>query len=235
MINADVVFEGEAAHSARPWLGDNAVTKAGEFLTAMRKLEPELHVVEGLEFKEVISVTMAHGGIARNVIPSEFVMNVNYRFAPDRPQDEAISHLRVGLCRGRSLRGHRHRSGGRRSLEAPSVPRPGGRVGRHLPGQAGLDRRRPALRGRDTSGQLRARGAGPRPQARRVGAGRRPDMGLRVHFEGGRLTDTPEAIQPLLPTLPAHAHRNRHRPCRAAGPPRPEPGGARRLQEPAWG
>ncbi len=93
VINADVVFEGEAAHSARPWLGDNAVTKAGEFLTAMRKLEPELHVVEGLEFKEVISVTMAHGGIARNVIPSEFVMNVNYRFAPDRPRDEAISHL----------------------------------------------------------------------------------------------------------------------------------------------
>ncbi len=93
VINADVVFEGEAAHSARPWLGDNAVTKAGEFLTAMRSLEPDLHVVGGLEFKEVISVTTAHGGIARNVIPSEFVLNVNYRFAPDRPQEEAISRL----------------------------------------------------------------------------------------------------------------------------------------------
>jgi succinyl-diaminopimelate desuccinylase len=94
VVNADVTFVGEAAHSARPWLGDNAVTKAGEFLTMMRGLEPELHVVEGLEFREVISVTLARGGVARNVIPSEFVLNVNYRFAPDRGPEEAVAHLR---------------------------------------------------------------------------------------------------------------------------------------------
>ena len=93
VVNADLVFEGVAAHSARPWLGDNAVTKAGEFLTMMRGLEPDLHVVEGLEFKEVISVTMARGGVARNVIPSEFVLNVNYRFAPDRGREAAVAHL----------------------------------------------------------------------------------------------------------------------------------------------
>jgi len=92
-INADAVFIGEPAHSARPWLGDNAVTKAGEFLVDMRGLEPELHVVNGLEFKEVMSVTTAHGGVARNVIPSEFVLNVNYRFAPDRRPVEAVQRL----------------------------------------------------------------------------------------------------------------------------------------------
>lgn len=96
-INADVTFLGEPAHSARPWLGDNAVTKAGEFLTFMRGLEPEPHVIHGLEFNEVVSVTTAHGGVAKNVIPSSFVMNVNYRFAPDRSPDDAIARLH-DLC-----------------------------------------------------------------------------------------------------------------------------------------
>lgn len=92
-INADVVFTGEPAHSARPWLGDNAITKAGAFLTAMHSLEPESHVISGLEFLEVMSVTIAHGGVARNVIPGEFVMNVNYRFAPDREPQAAVARL----------------------------------------------------------------------------------------------------------------------------------------------
>lgn len=96
-INATVIFEGEPAHSARPWLGINAVSRAGPFLTMMHSLEPEPHVVEGLEFREVISVTRASGGVANNIIPGRFEMNVNYRFAPDRPLDEAIRRLR-DLC-----------------------------------------------------------------------------------------------------------------------------------------
>jgi succinyl-diaminopimelate desuccinylase len=93
-INADVVFLGEPAHSARPWLGENAITKAAGFLAAMGSVEPEPHLIGGLEFLEVMSVTMARGGVARNVIPGEFVMNVNYRFAPDREPDAAVARLR---------------------------------------------------------------------------------------------------------------------------------------------
>jgi succinyl-diaminopimelate desuccinylase len=96
-INADVVFIGEPAHSARPWLGENAVTKAAGFLARMGSLQPERHVISGLEFLEVMSVTTAHGGVARNVIPGEFVMNVNYRFAPDREPDAAVERL-LELC-----------------------------------------------------------------------------------------------------------------------------------------
>ncbi len=92
-VNATVWFEGEAAHSARPWLGTNAVTRAGEFLTMMGGLRPEIHRIEGLEFKEVISVTMASGGVAKNIIPSRFELNVNYRFSPDRSLEEAVSRL----------------------------------------------------------------------------------------------------------------------------------------------
>jgi succinyl-diaminopimelate desuccinylase len=96
-VNATVSFVGEASHSARPWLGTNAVTRAGTFLTMMDGLEPVSHLIEGLEFKEVISVTRASGGVANNIIPSLFEMNVNYRFSPDRSTDDAITRLR-DLC-----------------------------------------------------------------------------------------------------------------------------------------
>jgi succinyl-diaminopimelate desuccinylase len=93
-VNATVVFIGEPAHSSRPWLGVNAVSRAGGFLTMMDQLEPEDHVVNGLLFREVMSITTAHGGVANNVVPGRFEMNVNYRFAPDRTLDEAIEYLR---------------------------------------------------------------------------------------------------------------------------------------------
>ena len=93
VINARVTFLGEPAHSARPWLGTNAVTRSGQFLASMDNMEPELREIEGLPFKEVVSVTMATGGVANNVIPGRFDLNVNFRFAPHRGLDEAISHL----------------------------------------------------------------------------------------------------------------------------------------------
>lgn len=92
-INARVWFEGEAGHAARPWSGKNAVSKAGRFLTMMDELEPELHLIEGLPFKEVISITKASGGVANNIIPALFEMNVNYRFSPDRNTEEAVARL----------------------------------------------------------------------------------------------------------------------------------------------
>ena len=93
-INAAVSFLGEPAHSARPWLGVNAITRAGKFLTQLDDLEPEDHEVNGLVFREVMSVTRANGGIANNVIPGRFDLNVNYRFAPDRSLEAAIDAFR---------------------------------------------------------------------------------------------------------------------------------------------
>jgi succinyl-diaminopimelate desuccinylase len=93
-INAAVTFTGRSSHSARPWWGDNAITKAGEWLSAMHQRRPEVHVVSGLEYREVMSVTMASGGIARNVVPDRFTLSLNYRFSPERTVDEAIEVLR---------------------------------------------------------------------------------------------------------------------------------------------
>jgi succinyl-diaminopimelate desuccinylase len=93
-MNAAVTFTGRSSHSARPWWGENAITKAGEWLASMHRREPEVHVIAGLEYREVMSVTMASGGIARNVIPDRFTLNLNYRFSPSRTVDQAIESLR---------------------------------------------------------------------------------------------------------------------------------------------
>jgi succinyl-diaminopimelate desuccinylase len=93
-LNARVAFLGKAAHSARPWLGENAVVKAGEWLTHMGTHEPVAVEVGGLEYKEVVSVTLASGGVAHNIIPSRFECTVNFRFAPSRTLEEAEERLR---------------------------------------------------------------------------------------------------------------------------------------------
>ena len=80
----EITFKGKPAHSARPWLGENALTAAGRFLTCLHEREAEEVVVDGLPFYEVLSPTMARGGQAKNVVPDEFWINVNHRFPPGR-------------------------------------------------------------------------------------------------------------------------------------------------------
>lgn len=93
-LNATLVFRGKAAHSARPWLGENAITKAGRWLAMMHRRAPEPVEVEGFRFWETFTVTTASGGTARNVVPAEFAVNVNHRFAPSRTFAEAEERLR---------------------------------------------------------------------------------------------------------------------------------------------
>ncbi len=93
-MNAMVVFDGVAAHSARPWLGDNAIERAGSFLVEMHGRAPVVHRIGDLEYLEVMSVTRAEGGVANNVIPSRFTVNVNYRFTPDVDMATAEARLR---------------------------------------------------------------------------------------------------------------------------------------------
>ncbi|MFQ5948200.1 MAG: succinyl-diaminopimelate desuccinylase [Acidimicrobiia bacterium] len=93
-INATVTFTGRSAHSARPWLGENAVTKAGEWLAAMHLRRPEPVAVAGLEYLELFTVTRAAGGVARNIVPPRFDVNLNYRFPPTLTVEEAEARLR---------------------------------------------------------------------------------------------------------------------------------------------
>jgi len=84
----EVTFRGRAAHAARPWLGENAVTKAGRFLAALHERAPEEVIVEGLPFYEVMTPTLASGGRTANVVPDLFRVNVNHRFAPGRDSED---------------------------------------------------------------------------------------------------------------------------------------------------
>jgi succinyl-diaminopimelate desuccinylase len=93
-LNARVVFHGRSAHSARPWMGVNAIRLAFEGLRDVLDLEPRDAEVGGLLFREVLSVTQIHGGIAQNVIPARTEATLNFRFAPDRTVEEAQARLR---------------------------------------------------------------------------------------------------------------------------------------------
>lgn len=101
-VHATVTFGGRTAHSARPWEGDNAVTRAGEFLVEMRALKPVETVVEGLTYRTSTTVTQARdGGRGRNVVPDRFVLNVNHRFPPDVSVDAAVERVHA-LVAGRA-------------------------------------------------------------------------------------------------------------------------------------
>src|SRR6266545_2244288 len=93
-LNARLRFEGVSAHSARPWLGRNAVHAAIESLAAVAALQPLDVEVEGLVFREVASVVRIEGGLAQNVVPAEAVAELNYRYAPNRTPAEAERRFR---------------------------------------------------------------------------------------------------------------------------------------------
>ena len=92
----EVTFRGRSAHAARPWQGENALTKAGAFLTALHERPAVEVVVEGLPFYEVLTPTMARGGRATNVVPDSFWINVNHRFAPGKGRAD-VERLFDGL------------------------------------------------------------------------------------------------------------------------------------------
>jgi succinyl-diaminopimelate desuccinylase len=93
-LRADVIATGERAHSARSWLGRNAIHAAGGILDVLRGYQPRQPEVDGLAYHEGLNAVGIEGGVAGNVIPDECVVSVNYRFAPDRAADQAADHVR---------------------------------------------------------------------------------------------------------------------------------------------
>lgn len=93
-VSANATFMGQAAHAARPWQGENAISGAGEWLAGVHRRQVEDVEVDGLVYRETFAVTLAHGGIAQNVVPDEFVCRINHRFAPGRTLEQATERLR---------------------------------------------------------------------------------------------------------------------------------------------
>ncbi|MBT2443302.1 succinyl-diaminopimelate desuccinylase [Streptomyces sp. ISL-36] len=85
--------EGERAHSARSWMGSNAIHAAAPILARLAAYEPRRPVIDGLEYHEGLNAVRIEGGVANNVIPDACTVVVNYRYAPDRSPAEALAHV----------------------------------------------------------------------------------------------------------------------------------------------
>lgn len=92
-LRAEIRLAGVRAHSARAWMGVNAIHAAGEVLSRLKNYAPRNPVVDGLTYREGLSAVGIQGGIAGNVIPDECVVTVNHRFAPDRTLAQAKAHV----------------------------------------------------------------------------------------------------------------------------------------------
>ena len=93
-MRIDVTTTGERAHSARSWRGVNAIHAAAEVLARLSSYEPRRPVIDGLEYHEGLNAVFVNGGVAGNVLPDRCTVSVNYRFAPDRSEQEALEHVR---------------------------------------------------------------------------------------------------------------------------------------------
>jgi succinyl-diaminopimelate desuccinylase len=93
-LRVAVRTSGERAHSARSWLGVNAIHAAAPVLARLASYEARVVDVDGLTYREGLNAVAIAGGVAGNVIPDECTVTVNYRFAPDRTEDAAIAHVR---------------------------------------------------------------------------------------------------------------------------------------------
>jgi len=93
-LRAIVRTRGVRAHSARAWIGENAIHKAAPVLARLAQYEPQEVPVEGLVYREGLNAVRISGGVAGNVIPDLCEVEVNYRFAPSRSAEEAAQHVR---------------------------------------------------------------------------------------------------------------------------------------------
>ncbi len=93
-IRVVVSAAGTRAHSARSWLGDNAIHKLGEVLARLKAYRARNVDIDGCTYREGLSAVRIDGGVAGNVIPDAASVTVNFRFAPDRTVDAALAHVR---------------------------------------------------------------------------------------------------------------------------------------------
>ncbi|MCX4723978.1 succinyl-diaminopimelate desuccinylase [Streptomyces sp. NPDC090052] len=86
--------KGERSHSARAWMGSNAIHSAAPILAKLAAYEPRRPVIDGLEFHEGLNAVRIEGGVANNVIPDACTVVVNFRYAPDRSEEQALAYVK---------------------------------------------------------------------------------------------------------------------------------------------
>ena len=93
-----MTLEGRRAHSARSWLGDNAVHAAAPLLATLAAYRPRAVDIDGCTYREGLNAVRIEGFVATNTIPDACTVLVNFRFAPDRTEAQALGHVRAVLA-----------------------------------------------------------------------------------------------------------------------------------------
>jgi len=93
-LRVEVGLTGERAHTARPWMGRNAIHRAGDVLQRLAAYRERRPVIDGCEYREALQAVRIDGGVAGNVVPDRCTLVINHRFAPDRTPEQAEAHVR---------------------------------------------------------------------------------------------------------------------------------------------
>ena len=96
-LRVRVAIPGRRAHSARGWLGENAIHAAAPLLTMLVRYDAREVDIDGCTYREGLNAVRVEGGVAGNVIPDACTVVVNFRFAPDRTEEQAYDHVRSVL------------------------------------------------------------------------------------------------------------------------------------------
>ena len=119
-MRVSIKLSGVKAHSARPWMGENALHKVAGPLNILANYVPLEVEVDGLTYRESLNAVLLSAGIAANVIPDEAVITVNYSFAPSKSHVEAESYLRQ-VFEGYELEVTDFADGARPGLDLPEA------------------------------------------------------------------------------------------------------------------
>jgi succinyl-diaminopimelate desuccinylase len=93
VLRARLTLLGARAHTARPWMGSNAIHRLAPLLERLDAYQPRCPVIDGCEYREAVQAVWVEGGVAGNVVPDEAVVTVSHRFAPDRTPAQASTAL----------------------------------------------------------------------------------------------------------------------------------------------
>jgi succinyl-diaminopimelate desuccinylase len=93
-LRAILSAKGRRAHSARSWLGVNAIHGVAGVLATLAAYRAREVDIDGCTYREGLNAVGVSGGVAGNVVPDEASVTVNFRYAPDRDEDAAEAHVR---------------------------------------------------------------------------------------------------------------------------------------------
>lgn len=120
-VTARVHTRGTAAHSARPWMGHNAIHDVADVLARIEQGQLPDADVDGLTYRQSLNAVGISGGIADNVIPDHAVVTVNLRFAPHWTPEQAVSHLVDDVFAGFEIEITDRSAGARPGLDRPAA------------------------------------------------------------------------------------------------------------------